>query len=320
MKRFSVIVGLVLLIGSCAVNQAPVILDGRILFLGDSITQDGRYVSIIEYELFRHYPDSDVDVISIGLSSETVSGLTEPEHPYPRPNAHERLGRALEAIKPKTVFACYGMNDGIYHPQNEDRLKAYQDGIHKLIEDVRATGARLIILTPPIFDAQVIPEKTVSFDSETFGYPSPYEGYNDVLADYADWLLSLDLPDVQVIDLNGPMLAYTKQQRVENPEFAFSGDGVHPQFVGHALMALQVLTGFGIFEETVDPRDYAEQLESEQLYKRVQERRRMRSTAWLVDIGYIKPGKPKALPVEDAEEKAKAEKKHILDFMRQMPK
>ncbi|MBN1561909.1 lipolytic enzyme, partial [candidate division KSB1 bacterium] len=95
MKKY--IIGLCLFLSSflclatLSCQRRAAILDGRIAFLGDSITQDGRYVTIFEYELFKRFPRADIDVISVGLSSETVSGLTEPDHPYPRPNAHERL-------------------------------------------------------------------------------------------------------------------------------------------------------------------------------------------------------------------------------------
>ncbi|MBN1466161.1 lysophospholipase, partial [candidate division KSB1 bacterium] len=208
MKKY--IIGFCLFLGSflslatlSCQRSAPDILDGRIVFLGDSITQDGRYVTVFEYELFKRYPQVDIDVISVGLSSETVSGLTEPDHPYPRPNAHERLGRVLAALKPATVIACYGMNDGIYHPQDDARFRAYKDGVLRLVAAVKATGAQAILLTPPIFDAAAIPERVVEYDAEKFGYATPYRGYNDVLADYARWLESLDDKDVRVIDVNG---------------------------------------------------------------------------------------------------------------------
>lgn len=302
---------------SCGVQQqTPEILSGRILILGDSITQDGRYVSILEYELFKHYPDADIDIISIGLSSETASGLTEPDHPYPRPNVHERLGRALEKAKPQTVFACYGMNDGIYFPQSDERFQAYKDGMLKLIADVKAIGADVIILTPPIFDAAVIPQKVVGVDAAQFGYAHPYAGYNDVLHDYAEWLLSLDIQDVHVIDLNGPMLDYTLKKRVDDPNFALSVDGVHPQLAGHALMAQQALKGIGVPMPKQDPVDYAEALQNDGLYTRVHDRRAMRSMAWLVDIGFDKPGDYKGLPVEQAEEKAQAEKAEIVAIIK----
>ncbi len=160
--------------------------EGRILFLGDSITQDGRYVSLIEYELFKR--GGDVELISIGLSSETVSGLTEEGHPYPRPCLHDRLPRALEKIRPQIVFACYGMNDGIYHPFDEERFEAFRQGVVKLIDVVRAAGAQLVLLTPPLFDVQPIAAKAVCIDAERFGYSSPFEDYNEVLAAYAAWM------------------------------------------------------------------------------------------------------------------------------------
>ncbi len=313
MKVILFVLSLVLFVACQSPKSPPDILNGRILFLGDSITQDGRYVSIIEYELFRHYPDADIDVISIGLSSETVSGLTEPHHPYPRPNVHERLGRALEKTKPQTVVACYGMNDGIYHPQSDERFQSYKDGIQKLVADVRAAGAKLIILTPPIFDAAVIPKKVVGADAPRFGYSTPFVGYNDVLADYSEWLLALNVPDVQVINLNGPMLVFVKQQRESNPDFAISKDGVHPNFDGHALMARLFLKGIGVPLEDVDVHYYAALLTKDPLYRLVQQRRAMRSTAWLVDIGFNKPGNYKALPLDEAEKMAAEMKQQILD-------
>ena len=51
----------------------------RILFLGDSITYSGGYVEAIDGWLFAHCPDQRYELINIGLPSETVSGLTEPE-------------------------------------------------------------------------------------------------------------------------------------------------------------------------------------------------------------------------------------------------
>ncbi len=313
MKRLLWLFGFCLILVFCQQPTEPDWLQGRIVFLGDSITQDGRYVSIIEYELFKQYPHSNFDLISIGLSSETVSGLTEPNHSYPRPDLHDRLDRALTTLQPSTVFACYGMNDGIYHPQSEERMAAYQQGIQKLIDKVHAINAQLILLTPPIFDAAVIPEKVVGREAVQFGYASPYEDYNNVLADYAEWLKSLDVEDVRVCDLNGPMLEYTQSRRAENPDFALSQDGVHPQLAGHALMAIETLQCLGVPVAETDPQAYASELESDSLYQLVQQRRRMRSMAWLLEIGFEKPGNYEALPVDQAEEQALIIKEDILN-------
>ncbi len=65
------------------------LLEGkRVLFLGDSITQDGRYVSFVGYYLNRLFPEKQFNMYSLGLGSETVSGLSEQGHAggaFPRP-------------------------------------------------------------------------------------------------------------------------------------------------------------------------------------------------------------------------------------------
>ena len=116
-----------------------------ILFLGDSITAAGEYVNDIETYLLASGHQPMPNIVALGLGSETVTGLTEPVHPFPRPNVHDRLDRVLERVKPDAVVACYGMNDGIYHSFSKDRFAAYQQGIRKLIEKSHAIGAKITL-------------------------------------------------------------------------------------------------------------------------------------------------------------------------------
>src|ERR1700748_1339 len=88
----------------------------KVLWLGDSITAGGDYVTIAEYYLNRQYTSGHFDFVSIGLSSENTSCASENDHPFPRPCLTERLQRALDLVHPQLVIAMYGMNDGIYHP------------------------------------------------------------------------------------------------------------------------------------------------------------------------------------------------------------
>jgi lysophospholipase L1-like esterase len=98
-----------------AVHAKPLIEPGdRVLCIGDSITAAGHYVSYLDMQLQIEYPNDPPTVVNLGLSSEGVTGLSEPDHPFPRPNVHERLTRALDQFKPDVVIACYGVNDGIY--------------------------------------------------------------------------------------------------------------------------------------------------------------------------------------------------------------
>jgi hypothetical protein len=79
----------------------------RTLFLGDSITQAGTYVSFTSYYLQRLHPEKDFDIYPLGLGSETVSGLSEEGHAggrFPRPSLFERLERVLAKVKPEDCF------------------------------------------------------------------------------------------------------------------------------------------------------------------------------------------------------------------------
>jgi len=69
----------------------------RVLFLGDSITYSGEYVESVEAYFVTRFPEREIEFLNLGLPSETLSGLSETGHAggaFPRPDLHERLGRA----------------------------------------------------------------------------------------------------------------------------------------------------------------------------------------------------------------------------------
>src|SRR5207245_9870562 len=112
----------------CRAADLFLLQDGqRVVFLGDSNTFAGQYIAYLDAYLYTRFPDKKFELLNLGLPSETVSGLSEPDHPYPRPCIFERLDRILEKTKPDIVVACYGMNDGIYHPFSVQRFKNSED-------------------------------------------------------------------------------------------------------------------------------------------------------------------------------------------------
>ena len=98
----------------------------RVVFLGDSNTYAGDWIEWLDAWQRKAHPDWKLDVLNLGLSSETTTGLSEPTHPFPRPDVRERLGRVLERTRPNVVVFCYGMNDAIYHPFSEERFQVFQ--------------------------------------------------------------------------------------------------------------------------------------------------------------------------------------------------
>ena len=291
--------------------DAPAVAGQRVLFLGDSITQDGRYVSYLEYYL--HAAGKSCDLVSIGLSSETVSGLTEASSPYPRPCILERVDRALKAVKPTIVFACYGMNDGLYHPSSPERLAAFTGGLRQLIAMVRNAGATLVLLTPPVFDPLPLAAKIVPLTAVKFGYSAPYAGYDEVLAEFAAAEVALNERDVTVIDLHTPMTTALTARRAKDPAFTFAKDGVHPGDLGHLVMAHAVATGLGL---TVPPDAEAEvelaRLSTDPVFALVRERRELRSEAWLPFVGYTLDTPFKSSSVKAAE-KTVARLQQLID-------
>ncbi len=274
----------------------------RIVFLGDSITQAGGYIEIIEAALIAQHPQAHHEIIPLGLSSETVSGLSEDGHAngaFPRPDLHERLNRALEKAKPQLVFACYGMNDGIYFPLGTERMKAFQDGMKKLHAKVTATGARIVHLTPPVFDPVPIMKRLLPAGLDK--YPQPYQGYNEVLDAYSDWLLSMRKEGWEVLDIHGPFNAALAEKRKADPQFTFSKDGVHPGAEGHLIMAHAVLDAWGL---KVKPDGTPDHVNGAAIFTAIKAKQAILRPAWLSHVGHKRPGNKPGLPMDETKIKA----------------
>jgi lysophospholipase L1-like esterase len=267
----------------------------KAVFLGDSITQSGEYVAFMSYYLEKLHPKKDFDLYGLGLSSETLSGLSEPNHAggaFPRPCLFERLGRLLERVKPDVVIACYGINDGIYLPLDPERFAAFRNGVNKLVEQCKAAGVQEVYpVTPPIFD---------------FSPKAGEFNYDAVMTAYAAWETTLKIPGVHVIDLHTAMRK-ARDARTE----VFSRDRVHPGEAGHLLMAKTILSAFGIRA----PDETPEAIKADPLFKLVDLKRRSRSAPWMNHIGYTREKTVAPQPLGNVEtEAAKLQEK--IDALR----
>ena len=267
----------------------------KVVFLGDSITQAGGYVSFADYYLQKHQPALQAEVYGLGLSSETLSGLSEPKHAggaFPRPCLFERLGRLLEKVKPDVVFACYGMNDGIYLPLEDARFEAFKKGVNQLLTQCRAAGVKHIyLITPPIYDSKA---------------KAPDFNYDTVLTAYAAWEMSLHQPDLVVIDLHTAMRK-ARDQRTE----IFSKDSIHPGTEGHWLMAKTILAGIGL----PLPETKLSDLQADPVFKQVDLLRRHRASHWMSYVGYTREKTVPPTPLGNAEEEARKLQQKINELL-----
>ena len=282
----------------------------RIVFLGDSITYSGQYVEYIEAYLRTSQPALRCEFLNLGLPSETVSGLSEPGHAggaFPRPDLHERLERVLERTKPDLIVACYGMNDGIYHPFTQARFEKYQDGMRRLRERAAAVGAKVLHVTPPVFDPMPIRSRTLP--AGLTEYRQPYEGYDEVLERYSEWLLAQKTIGWDVVDVHGPMKQYLSEARRRDPGYRLADDGVHINTTGHWLMAREILRHWGVRDRRVVEAVNGEQVLAGEphglaILKLVQQKQRILKDAWLTTTGHKRPGMNQGLPLKEAQRRA----------------
>ena len=266
-QKWILAVAVIVFAGGSPLQAKPIIRPGdRVVFLGDSITAAGHFVSYVEAHLRLQVKGDPVEVINLGLPSEGCTGLSEPDHPFPRPNVHERLARALEKTRPDVVVACYGMNDGIYYPFSQDRFKKYQQGMQQLSRVVKKSGARLILLTPPAFDPLPLKlaGKLLPAGAEKYAWFAIYEDYDDVIKKYADWLASrIEEYDAHVWLLNtgwtgGPYGVGTRFDLAHTRAFVkaiLDGTLLGASYIEQAPFGLQVPESVpGVPGEGLDPR------------------------------------------------------------------
>ena len=268
----------------------------RVVFLGDSNTHAGMYIAILQAMLTEQHPDRPIEMINLGLPSETISGLSEPDHPFPRPDLHERLDRALDKSQPDLVVACYGMNDGIYYPLATSRFQKFQQGVETLISKVQQNHAKLVLLTPPPFDPLPMREqgKLLSDTAPKFAWFAIYENYDNVQKTYADWILS-HKNVFRIVDIHTPINAYLKKRRETESDYKMSDDGVHFGIDGHRLIARELAPMFSLNPDVVPSPD---------LLDAVTKKQSILHAAWLTEVGHKRPGMKPGLALDEARRKA----------------
>jgi len=258
----------------------------RILFLGDDNTYHGGWVVEVESAIRAQKGYARVSIVNMGLLSETVSGLSESGHAggsFTRPHLKNRLSRVLAQYKPTWVIAQYGMNDGLYLPLDENRFKAFQEGIINLRDDCIKSGAKIILLTPSLYAADKLPE---------------VKEYEKVLRTYSAWMVAQRKAGWQVIDVHSRlMLEYDNAKRAD-PKFIFAHDGVHPTEKGHSLIARSVWGGLAPSMFWVkDTPLISDSTKNRPLYKSMVVLR----NAWLSETGSNHPLVNHGLPLDTAE-------------------
>jgi lysophospholipase L1-like esterase len=211
-----------------AVEPAPFALhDGdRVVFYGDSITQDGGYGRFVEDYVVSRFPAWDVRFYNSGVGGDRVSGGWAG-------GIDERLERDVIALRPTVVTIMLGMNDGGYKPYDPATFAAYAEGYRAIVGKLKEAvpEVRLTLVQPSPFDDVARP-------------PQFAPGYDDVLRRYGCYVAELaKRVGARVVDFRTPVNAGVAAVNGSNPALArqILPDRVHPSEAGHRVMGATLL-------------------------------------------------------------------------------
>jgi lysophospholipase L1-like esterase len=211
-----------LLPGALRAGADPLLKPGeRMVFLGDSITEQRCYTRYVMNYFTLRYPGSTFSFLNAGWSGDTA------------PGALNRLERDVLSLKPDVVSICFGMNDGGYRAFEPALYDRYMAGMSGLVARLKAAGVQIVLLTPGCVD----PDHRDRANGLL---------YNQTLTRYAQGIKELAAREsLPVGDLNTLMLDVQSRAKADNPAFTLIPDSVHPSPPGQAVMAFGLLTALG---------------------------------------------------------------------------
>lgn len=207
--------------------------DGDIvLFIGDSITHNGRWHSFVKNFYSTRYPERKISFINCGISGDNTT------------NVLQRMEADILIHKPTKVVIMLGMNNSgtqIYldKKSNEEiekeRLRLcniFSDDMNQIVDRLTANNhPQFIFVSPTIYD------QTAKLDQ------IPAVGKNDTLQKITEVVERLAKEkNAAFIDFFHPMLQLNLEQQINNPSYTIIGkDRVHSGSAAHQLMAYYFL-------------------------------------------------------------------------------
>ena len=198
----------------------------RVVFYGDSITDQRFYTFYTEAFVRTRFPKLKVSFVHSGWGGDRVTGGGGGD-------VDTRLTRDVLAYHPTVVTSMLAMNDAGYRPFDQGLFDTYSKGYQHIVDRLKTEdpGVRITLILPSPYD-------------DVTRKPNFEGGYNSVLLKYGDFLKDLaGRSGATTADLNGPVVAMLEKAKAENPELAqkLIPDRVHPGDAGHLTMAESLL-------------------------------------------------------------------------------
>lgn len=232
-------------LGSLFLGAAPFRDGDTVVFLGDSITHGGRYHQFVTDFYRTRYPDAKIRFVNSGIGGDSASG------------AQRRITEDVAEYDPTVVAIHFGMNDvdreaytaetspGLLR-RRADAQERYRKNLSILVEKVKAAAPRaaLVYMTPTAYDDAAQP---TNIPPGATGWATVNQvGCSDGLAQMAGHVLSKAKAEgVFAVDWYSPLNNFLVRRK--DPHFMITAwDRVHPNDVGHSIMAWEFLSAQGV--------------------------------------------------------------------------
>lgn len=233
MKKFLYSIGLSLATMFAQAQVKPFQQNDRVIFVGNSITEAGAYVSYIYLYYMTHFPGKKLVILNGGIGGDKASDI------------YRRLDYDILAKKPSVLVLTFGMNDtGYYEFNNSDAAKTAAERIAASRSSYRQIEQRLLKL-PAI---QKVMMSSSPYD-ETAKIPGNYfPGKQTAMLEIIKFQeLAAQKNNWPFTDLFRPMKALNEQLQQKDSTFTMIGpDRIHPGNAGHLVMASLFLKSQGL--------------------------------------------------------------------------
>jgi lysophospholipase L1-like esterase len=225
-KRLLSVAACLAVVGSSAGYAAPKMANvgafpfhngDRVVFLGDSITEQRLYTTYLETYLLTRFPDWKLWFRNAGWGGDT-SWLRQRGLP-----PEQALQRDVLSLKPTVVTIDFSMNDAGYGAFSQSLYDQHVKGEEDLVKWIKQDGAVPIVLTVSPFEKKELGD--------------PMEGYNAALDQFAagDRMVA-EQAHVPFADQFHPFVDAIRRERTIDQSARISGDTVHPGPPGHLII------------------------------------------------------------------------------------
>ncbi|MBS1704557.1 MAG: SGNH/GDSL hydrolase family protein [Armatimonadetes bacterium] len=208
------------------------IKDGdRILFYGDSITEQLLYTTYVEVLVRTRRPQLDVEFFTSGVGGDCTWGGWMGD-------TATRVKRDVAPFEPTRITVMLGMNDGGYVPFDSKIFRLFQESYDLLLNLLTqsAPGARLTLMKESPFDE--------------VGHPdTPFKGYSRVAATFGEYVAELAISlGLEYLDLCEPVQSLVEKLAASDPARAGEvvPDAIHPGPSGHLVMAMALAQAWNL--------------------------------------------------------------------------